>query len=78
MKKYALVPSVLYRVLENVFNNAMRYAKQCINLDVSLMVEKLLFAIVDDGDGFSDETLSEQRKLLAKLRRMVIWVWDLR
>lgn len=28
--------------------------------------QKLLFAIVDDGDGFSDETLSEQRKLLAK------------
>lgn len=56
--------SVLYRVLENVFNNAMRYAKQCINLDVSLNGQKLLFAIVDDGDGFSDETLSEQRKLL--------------
>ena len=38
--------SVLYRVLENVFNNAMRYAKQCINLDVSLNGQKLLFAIV--------------------------------
>lgn len=45
-------------MLENVFNNAMRYAKQCINLDVSLNGQKLLFAIVDDGDGFSDETLS--------------------
>lgn len=56
--------SVLYRVLENIFGNALRYAKKHINIDLSLTNKTLSFIITDDGDGFSDEVLARQSKLL--------------
>lgn len=56
--------SVLYRVLENIFRNALRYAKKHINIDLSLTNKTLSFIITDDGDGFSDEVLARQSKLL--------------
>ena len=56
--------SVLYRVLENIFGNALRYAKKYINIDLSLTNKTLSFIITDDGDGFSDEVLARQSKLL--------------
>lgn len=56
--------SVLYRVLENIFGNALRYAKKHINIDLSLTNKTLSFIITDDGDGFSDEVIARQSKLL--------------
>lgn len=56
--------SVLYRVLENVFSNALRYAKDSISIDLSLSNKNLSFIITDDGNGFSDEVLARQRKML--------------
>lgn len=57
-------PSILYRVLENVFGNALRYAKERVRIEVSLENKRLFFTIIDDGNGFSDEVLARQRKLL--------------
>lgn len=57
-------PSILYRVLENVFGNALRYAKERVRIEVSLENQLLSFMIIDDGNGFSEEVLTRQKKLL--------------
>lgn len=56
--------SLLYRVMENIFGNALRYAKKSIGIDVSLNGSKLCVVITDDGNGFTDEILARQKKLL--------------
>ena len=57
-------PSILYRVLENVFGNALRYAKERVRIEVSLENQLLSFMIIDDGNGFSEEVPTRQKKLL--------------
>ena len=57
-------PSILYRVLENIFGNALRYAKERVRIEVSLEHKILSFTITDDGSGFSEEVLARQKKLL--------------
>lgn len=57
-------PSILYRVLENVFGNALRYAKERVWIEVALENQLLSFTIIDDGSGFSEEVLTRQKKLL--------------
>ncbi len=57
-------PSILYRVLENVFGNALRYAKERVRIEVSLEHKILSFTITDDGNGFSEDVLARQKKLL--------------
>ena len=57
-------PSILYRVLENVFGNALRYAKERVRIEVSLENQLLSFTIIDDGNGFSEEVLTRQKKML--------------
>ncbi len=57
-------PSVLYRVLENVFGNALRYAKERVRIEVSLEHKILSFTITDDGSGFPEDVLARQKKLL--------------
>ncbi len=53
---------LLYRVLENILNNALRYAKRKIQLTFSLDDRMLLITIKDDGDGFPPEILNKQEK----------------
>lgn len=58
--------AVLYRVLENILNNALRFAKQKIQLGFSLEGRKLTVVITDDGCGFPPEILNGiEKKLLA-------------
>lgn len=58
--------ALLYRVLENILNNALRFAKQEIKLDLSLENRKLTVIITDDGCGFSPEILNGgEKKLLS-------------
>lgn len=47
----------LCRVLENIMVNALRYAKYEIRMKVEKKGSRLLFIIMDDGKGFSDELL---------------------
>lgn len=55
--------SILYRVLENIFANALRYAKENVSIDFVLIDKKLSVIITDDGNGFSDEVLERQGKM---------------
>lgn len=49
--------ALLYRVLENIVNNALRYAKHNIQLAFSLKAHRLTITITDDGNGFPPEIL---------------------
>lgn len=48
---------VILEALENVLNNASRYAIQTINVEVSLVSSYLNIIVKDDGPGFSKEAL---------------------
>lgn len=50
---------IAMQVCENVISNAMRYATDCININVNLIEEKLTIAVADDGSGFSKEDLEK-------------------
>jgi len=54
--------ALLYRVLENILNNALRFAKQEIQLAFSLEGRILMITIKDDGNGFPREILNKQEK----------------
>lgn len=50
--------ALLYRVLENILNNALRYAQRKIQLAFSLKERILLITVIDDGNGFPPEILN--------------------
>ncbi len=54
--------ALLYRVLENILNNALRYAKEKITLAFTMEENRLLVTVTDDGGGFSSETLNQKGK----------------
>lgn len=56
--------ALLYRVLENILNNALRFAKQEIKLDFSLSGDILSVTVTDDGCGFPPEILNGTKKKL--------------
>lgn len=51
---------VLYRILENLFSNALRFAMKRIDLTFTLKDSKLLISIEDDGEGFPEKILRNQ------------------
>lgn len=51
--------ALLYRVLENILSNGLRYAKRKIQLAYTLEEQMLMITITDDGKGFSPEILNE-------------------
>lgn len=53
-----------YRILENVFNNALRFAREAITLTFLLEGDILNISIGDDGDGFPEEILKDHSRLL--------------
>lgn len=55
-----LDPQVLYRILENFINNAIRFAKTEIKLSFSLVGKELTVIIEDDGCGFTEEILKSK------------------
>lgn len=54
---------VLYRILENIFGNALRFAKSSIKVQFELAAHKLHIIVTDDGAGFSDKVLERRNKL---------------
>lgn len=49
---------LLHRILENIVNNARRYARQEIELAFSLTGRVLMVTVTDDGAGFPPEVLN--------------------
>ena len=60
-KKTELDIQILYRVLENVFLNAVRFAKKTIEFLCETQDNFLKITILDDGTGFSEEILKNQK-----------------
>lgn len=56
--------SILYRVLENILNNTLRFAKEKIELSFALQNRKLIISVADDGEGFSEEIRMSKNRLL--------------
>ncbi len=56
--------ALLYRILENIMNNALRYAREEILLDFVLTGGQLTVALTDDGEGFPPEILSRKENTL--------------
>lgn len=63
-KEIRVDAALMYRILENIINNALRYAKRQIQLDFSLSETMLSITVTDDGDGFPTEILQKQKKKL--------------
>ena len=49
--------SVVYRILENIIDNAFRYSKEMVVIYINQRDKFLEFQIIDDGDGFSEDDL---------------------
>lgn len=56
--------AILYRVLENILNNALRYAKETVSLSFEMENRMLTILVMDDGTGFSEEILKNKNRLL--------------
>ena len=54
--------TLFYRILENIINNALRFAKKEIRFDFALSEHVLSITVIDDGDGFSLEILKQKKK----------------
>ncbi len=61
--KIGLDVEIFYRVLENVFSNAVRYAQSRIELVFELCGETLCVRVTDDGPGFSQQMLMKKNSL---------------
>ncbi len=56
--------AILYRVLENLLNNALRFAQGQIQLSCALQGNVLSITVSDDGPGYPEEILSGKTRLL--------------
>lgn len=55
--------SLLYRVLENIINNAVRYAEKEIQISFEKKEHTFVVTVTDDGVGFSEEVLKGRNRL---------------
>ncbi len=53
---------ILSRILENVFENALRFAERKVSVDFALRERKLEILVRDDGKGFPEEMLGKEWK----------------
>ena len=63
-EKMQIDVSVLYRILENIINNALRFVEKQINIHFMLSKSVLSITIIDDGEGFPLEVLKQKKKLI--------------
>ena len=61
-KSISLDPQVLYRILENLVSNAVRFAKRKVCLSFISSQNILSVIVTDDGNGFSDKILQAKCK----------------
>ena len=53
---------ILYRILENLFSNALRFAKSKIEISFSMEGTMLCILVEDDGNGFPEKVLKNQNR----------------
>lgn len=53
---------ILHRILENIFENATRFAQNTISVEFMLREHVLQITVTDDGKGFSKEILRKRQK----------------
>lgn len=53
---------ILYRILENLFTNALRFAKRKIDISFSLEESMLCILVEDDGKGFAEKVIKNQER----------------
>lgn len=56
--------TAVYRILENIFGNAIRFAKEKITISFSTEKQYMIISVSDDGCGFSDDILENNSNLL--------------
>lgn len=61
--KVRLDSQVLYRILENVVMNALRFAGGSIRLDFEQQEQEVLITVTDDGCGFPEALLNRESRL---------------
>lgn len=54
-----LSTAAVFRIIENMISNALRYCKENIEADISFSQPFLTIMITDDGEGFSQKDLAE-------------------
>ena len=52
--------TVLYRILENIFENAFRFARSTVHASFSMEGRRLQITVTDDGRGFPEEFLRRE------------------
>ena len=51
--------AVFFRIFENLLQNALRYAKKQVRINISQKKDFLIFTVEDDRDGFSEKDLEK-------------------
>ena len=64
METISLDTSILYRVLENITRNALRFAKKTICISFATEGNLLMVTVTDDGAGYSEKILKSGNSLL--------------
>lgn len=59
MDEVRLDKSVLFRIFENLLQNALRYAKKQVRINISQKKDFLIFTVEDDGNGFAGKDLEK-------------------
>lgn len=55
----SIAPAAVFRIVENIVSNSMRYCKSKIDLDFSYSQSFLTITVTDDGKGFSAQDRAE-------------------
>ena len=55
----SLAPAAVFRIVENIVSNALRYCKSIIDVDFSYSQPFLTITVTDDGKGFSAQDRAE-------------------
>lgn len=55
--------SIVYRVIENIFSNAVRFATSEVSLIFQLNENDMSITVTDDGEGFSEQIIQKKHQL---------------
>lgn len=55
----SIAPAAVFRIVENIVSNSLRYCKSRIDVDFSYSQPFLTITATDDGNGFSEQDLGE-------------------